>query len=107
MRYALFASVLLAACASVTAESLQGVDTAQVCYLAVTQPDNQLARAELDRRNANCLDHAAEVRRMMDDDARANAGTTRGLARPSADGGMRAGMAGGMGGVLRGGMRGY
>jgi hypothetical protein len=97
MRTILLASLLLAGCAGLTAESLQRADTAQVCYIAVSQPENRsLAEAELKRRNANCQDHAAEVRRLLDEDARTNAGgMSSGINRP---------MGAGMGG---GGMRGY
>jgi len=71
VRSILLVPLLLAGCAGLTAESLQRTDTAQVCYIAVTQPENRtLAEAELKRRNANCQEHTAEVRRMLEDDAR-------------------------------------
>ena len=96
MRSILLVPLLLAGCAGLTAESLQRTDTAQVCYIAVTQPENRtLAEAELKRRNANCQEHTAEVRRMLEDDARMKTeGVSTGAAR-----------SGGMG--MGGGMRGY
>ena len=94
MRYIPLVALLLAGCAGLTTESLQRTDTAQLCYIAVTQPENRaLAEAELKRRNANCQDHTAEVRRMLEDDARMKTeGMSSGMSRP---GGM--GMGGGMG----------
>lgn len=90
MRAIVLAALVLAGCAGLSAESLQRADTAQVCYLAVTQPENrQLVEAELKRRNANCQDHIAEVRRMQEDDARIGSGSMSSGASRSTGMGMR------------------
>ena len=65
MRAALLVLPLVAACAApLTAKDLEGMSTADVCYLGVTNADARaLAAAEVQRRNENCQQYEADIKR--------------------------------------------
>ena len=63
----LAAAALLGACASYAPRDLAAMPTADICYLEYMQRPNlsaegrQAIQSELQRRNDNCRNHAAEV----------------------------------------------
>ena len=96
MRYALICPLLVAACATTTADDLKRMPTAEVCYLGMAQPEHKpMVDAEIQRRNANCQDHAAEIRKMQDLEMRAGRmGEGVGDATPKPSGNTGGGMMG-------------
>src|SRR5437763_2919404 len=66
--------LVLAGCASVTPQKLQGMPIAEVCYLGMVEPDKQqMVNEEVGRRNEDCSRHTAEINRIRDLEARAAA----------------------------------
>ena len=64
--------VTLAACASTSPKELEGMSTADVCYVGLTQPGmGAIAGAEIQRRNEDCSNHVAELTQMAGHEQRA------------------------------------
>jgi hypothetical protein len=85
-----FPLAALAACASTNADSLKRMSTAEVCYVGMVEPEHrQMVDAELQARNANCQDHAAEIAKLQSMEQRAG-GTgpadTSSAAKPASGG---------------------
>jgi hypothetical protein len=71
----LFPVVALAACAGATPKDVEKMSTVDACYLAMMEPDTKpMVDAEMQRRKANCMDHAAELKKMADQEIRAGGG---------------------------------
>ena len=68
----LFAVFALAACAATTPKDVEKMSTLDACYLAMMEPDKKpVVDAEMQRRQANCMDHEAELKKMADLEMRA------------------------------------
>ena len=76
MRYVPFCLFVLAGCASVTPQKLQGMPIAEVCYLGMVEPDKQqMVNDEVGRRNEDCSRHTAEIQRIREQEMRAGGAT--------------------------------
>src|SRR5215472_6014609 len=97
--FLLFPLAVLAGCASTSAKDLEKMSTIDVCYFAMMEPDQKaMAKAEIRRRNANCDQYSAELKKMADQEMRA------GGSGPSTSDAAKAGagtMGGGTGGMGR------
>lgn len=92
-----FPLVAIAACASTSPKDLAKMSAIDVCYLAMMDPDEKpKAETELRRRDANCDQYSAELKKMADQEMRAggsgpqstNAAKSSGYGTPSGGGGM-------------------
>ena len=64
--------LVLAACASNSPKDLQKMSTLDVCYEAMMEPDKKpMAEAEIRRRNTNCDQYSAELKKMAEQEMRA------------------------------------
>lgn len=95
--FLLFPLVIIAACASTSPKDLEKMSTLDACYLAMMEPDKKpMVEAELQRRNANCEQYSAELKKMADQEIRAGGGPSGMDAAKSA--GAPTSSGGGMGG---------
>ena len=75
MRALLLLPILVGACASPDVEKMSTLD---VCYLGLSERGKQaIAAAELQRRNADCRDHAGELAQITVEQWRARGGNLK------------------------------
>ena len=93
MRPILLVPVLaLAACAAATPKDVEKMSTVEACYLAMTEPEKKpMVDAEMQKRNASCADHEAELKKMAEQEQRAGGSGPQGTdaarsAQPSGGG---------------------
>ena len=90
-------ALVLAACAGATPKDVEKMSTVDACYLGMMEPEKKpLVDAEMQRRNANCMDHEAELKKMAQQEMRAGGGPTgmdaaKSAGTPSMQGGMGGG----------------
>lgn len=89
MRNLLLVPVLaLAACAAATPKDVEKMSTLDACYLAMMEPDKKpMVDAEMQRRKENCMDHAAELKKMADAEMRAGGSGPQGADTGGSSGG--------------------
>ena len=91
-------ALVLAACAGATAKDVEKMSTVDACYLGMMEPEKKpLVDAEMQRRNANCMDHEAELKKMADQEMRAGGSGPQGTDAAKSSGYGVAPSGGGMG----------
>ncbi len=97
----LFPFLAIAACASTSPKDLEKMSTIDVCYLAMMEPDQKpLAEAEIRRRNANCDQYTAELKKMAEQEMRAGGSAPQSSTDTAKSGGFGS-PSGGTGGMGR------
>ena len=88
--------LIVAACASTSANDLKSMPIAEVCYLGMVEPEKQqMVLDEVRRRNEDCNKYSAEIAKIRDLEARA--GMNPGGTSPVESSGSGAQRGGGMG----------